>query len=286
VLLLGQTGTGQELVARAIHGLGHRRSKPFVVVNCAGVTESLVESAFFGHRRGSFTGALTDQRGLVHAADGGTLFLDEIGDASGELQAQLLRVLEDGEIRPIGAIDTVKVDVHVIAATHRDLGRMRDAGTFREDLYYRLSVLEMHLPALNARREDIPALADRFLSCACTRLGRPLARLAPAALAALARHDYRGNLRELRNLVERAVALATPGETLTEAHLFGAAPETSNGGWRPLPEEVHIYARSLVRCALDRHGGNRSAAARDLGVSRRWLLQLLKRYRIAGADPE
>jgi transcriptional regulator with PAS, ATPase and Fis domain len=288
VLLLGATGTGKELVARAIHDASPRGRGPLVVVNCAGLTESLLESEFFGHRRGTFTGAVADKRGLFHAADGGTLFLDEIGDASRALQAQLLRVLEGGEIRPVGATEAIKIDVRVIAASNRDLARLVDAGKFREDLYYRLRVLELRLPALAERREDIPSLARHLLTELSGRLGRPPAHLAPAALSTLLRHEFRGNVRELRNLIERALLLAGPEEPITERHLLEAeagarldaaagVSTPSNGAPRSLHEEQRLFARALIASALERNRGNKSRTARELGVSYRWLLQLMAR---------
>ncbi len=289
VLLLGATGTGKELVARAIHDASPRGRRPLVVVNCAGVTESLLESEFFGHRRGTFTGAIADKRGLFHVADGGSLFLDEIGDASRALQAQLLRVLEDGEIRPVGATEPVKVDVRVIAATNRELTRLIETGAFREDLYYRLRVLELRLPALTERREDIPALARHFLSESCKRLGwLPVHIAAPPALAALLRHEFRGNVRELRNLIERALLRTEPGEPITERHLYEAEADAAlsrqNGTPRSLHEELRLFTRAIISIALQRNNGNKSRTARELGVSYRWLLHLMGRCRLLRTD--
>ena len=213
VLVVGGSGTGKELVARAIHRHGRRAARPFVPVNCGALTETLLESELFGHTRGAFTGAVNDTRGLFEQAQGGTMFLDEISETSPALQVKLLRVLQEGEVRPVGASRTVKVDVRVVAATNVDLEDAVAAGRFRQDLYYRLSVLVIRVPALKARRDDIPLLVERFLQNACGRAGRTMS-IAPAALERLVSYDWPGNVRELENTIERLV-LTSPGHVIT-----------------------------------------------------------------------
>ena len=206
VLVLGESGTGKELVARALHEFGARKGKSYFSENCAAIPETLLESELFGHKRGSFTGAIADRKGHFVAADGGTIFLDEIGDMSPTMQTKLLRVLQDGEVRPVGGQETFHVDVRVIAATNRDLREMVGKGRFREDLYFRLAVLEIRLPPLRDRKEDIPILAEYFLARAIGEAKREVA-LSPQALESLVAHSWPGNVRELENEIRRAVAL-------------------------------------------------------------------------------
>ncbi len=208
VLIRGESGTGKELVARAIHAKSPRAAIPLVSVNCASIPEGLLESELFGHEKGAFTGATTSHQGLIEAADGGTLFLDEIGELTAAAQSRLLRVLQDGEIRRVGATASRIVDVRLVAATHRDLEQMVRDGSFREDLYYRLEVMEIHLPPLRDRGDDIPLLAEYLLEKACTRMKRTPLTFTPAAMKALQEHRWPGNVRELRNAIERAVILA------------------------------------------------------------------------------
>ncbi len=207
VLIQGESGTGKELLARAIHQASPRASQPFVAINCGAIPETLLESELFGHQKGSFTGAIADQRGLFVAADKGTLFLDEIGDMPLPLQVKLLRVLETREVRPIGATRSTPFDVRIISATHRDLAREKEAGTFREDLYYRLNVVTLKLPSLDERREDIPLLADHFLSRLAERYGREKSAFSPEALEMLVKAKWPGNVRQLYNVVEQSIAL-------------------------------------------------------------------------------
>src|SRR3989454_17385 len=212
VLLTGETGTGKELVARAIHGLSPRRERLFVPLNCAAIPAELLESELFGHTRGAFTGAQSDRTGKFELADGGTLFLDEIGDMAYPLQAKLLRVLQEGVIERIGSNKRITLDVRVLSSTNRDLGAGIRAGTFREDLYYRLNVFQIHLPPLRERREDISQLAAFFLARFCQELGKPAPTLAPATCQLLEQYSWPGNVRELQNLMERAAVLATRPE--------------------------------------------------------------------------
>jgi DNA-binding NtrC family response regulator len=212
VLVRGESGTGKELIARAVHDGSARSEGPFVAVNCAALPEALLESELFGHERGAFTGANADHQGLVETAHGGTLFLDEIGELPASAQARLLRMIQESEIRRVGATRVRKVDVRLVAATHRNLEQMVAQGAFREDLYYRLKVFEVHLPPLRERREDLPRLADVLLARACDRMGRSGLWLGQAALAAIVRHAWPGNVRELENAIERAVILSDGGE--------------------------------------------------------------------------
>src|SRR5215831_11057562 len=222
VLIEGETGTGKELVARAVHRASDRAGGPFIAVNCAAFTETLLESELFGHRRGAFTGAATDQPGVFRAANGGVILLDEVGEMPLPMQAKLLRVLQEGEITPVGESRPQKVDVRVLSATNRDLGAAVRAKTFRADLYYRLAVFPIRLPPLRDRREDIPLLASRFLAKSSQASGKRIGEIDADALAALVRFNWPGNVRELQNEIERAVALAANGQRISRAHLWAA----------------------------------------------------------------
>lgn len=283
VLLNGETGTGKELVARAIHDCGPRRSGAFIVQNCSSLPEHLLESELFGYRKGAFTGAERDRTGLFDAADGGTLFLDEIGDMPLSLQAKLLRVLQEGEVRPLGTTLTHRIDVRIIAATHRDLRAMIAAGEFREDLYYRLAQFPIELPALRQRGEDILQLARHFADKACDFLQRPACSWSAAALQCLSTYDFPGNVRELKGMVERAILLCECGE-LQPAHFSlpdaGPAAERSLG----LRERLEQVERTLLLDCLRKNGGNRTLAARELGLPRRTLLYRLSRLNIHAAE--
>ena len=273
VLILGDSGTGKELIARAVHYGGRRSSGPFVPVNCSAIPEGLLESELFGHQRGAFTGAYTTRRGLFLEASGGSLFLDEIGDMGLALQAKLLRVLQDRMIRPVGGTKTVSVDTRIIAATHKDLKLAVRDGSFREDLYYRLSVIPIRIPPLAERAEDIPLLVDHFLRKYADQTGHPLKRIAPRALDVLQRRTWEGNVRELENIIERLVVL-TPDDVIDLDDLpAGVAPEAAPGYW-PEPDQYPTLREledAYIRRVLDHNGGNKEKAARVLGVNRRTL---------------
>lgn len=283
VLLRGETGTGKEVVARAIHDCGPRRSQAFIVQNCAAFPENLLESELFGYRKGAFTGADRDRAGLFDAANGGTLLLDEIGDMPLSLQAKLLRVLQEGEIRPLGSNDTHKIDVRIIAATHRDLAVLVSEGKFREDLYYRLAQFPIELPALRQREGDILDLARHFADKACAFLQRDAVRWSEAALDHLSSYAFPGNVRELKGLVERAVLLCEGGELLAEhfSLRIDVVPEESSLNLRERLEQVE---RSLLLDCLRKNDGNQTLAARELGLPRRTLLYRLGRLNINLGD--
>jgi two-component system response regulator HydG len=278
VLITGETGTGKELVARALHELGPRRDKKLVTVNCSAVVETLFESELFGHVRGAFTGATSDKTGVFEAANGGTVFLDEVGELPQGAQAKLLRTIENGELQRVGSVDLRKVDVRVIAATNRRLDGEVAAARFRSDLYYRLNVVEITVPPLRERPEDIPYLTAAFVRKFARDFARPITGLTAAAEERLSRWPWPGNVRELRNVIERACLLCE-GHLLTEADLSrslterpaaDAAADEEPGG--PPPD------RDEVRTALDLTGGNKSLAARRLGISRRALYRLIDKY--------
>ena len=275
LLIVGETGTGKELAARAVHEAGTRGAGPFIAVNCAAIGDQLAESELFGHEKGAFTGASSRRDGAFQAADNGTLFLDEIGELRLDIQAKLLRALESGEVRRVGANQAEHPDVRVVAATHRDLQAMVRAGTFREDLWFRLSVLAIRLPALRERKEDLPALAQALLE----RNHRGVT-LTPAALAVLHRHDWPGNVRELRNVLTRAVVLGgnpiLPDHLQFQAGSFEASPLLLSDSDDP--------ERALILTARQRSRGNRTAAARVLGLARTSLLYKMRRFGIVIAD--
>ncbi len=279
VLLRGETGTGKEVVARAIHDYGPRRSQPFIVQNCAALPESLLESELFGYSKGAFTGALRNRAGLFDAANGGTLLLDEVGDMPLSLQAKLLRVLQEGEIRPLGSNDTHKIDVRILAASHRDLLAMVSEGTFREDLYYRLSQFPIELPALRQRGDDIVDLARHFADKACAFLQRDALCWSDAALDHLSGYAFPGNVRELKGLVERAVLLCEGGQLLPE-HFTLRADAAPSAARLSLRERLEQVERGLLLDCLRKNEGNQSLSARELGLPRRTLLYRLGRLNI------
>ena len=283
VLLRGETGTGKEVVARAIHASGPRSGKAFVVQNCAAFPEGLLESELFGYRKGAFTGAERNHAGLFDAAHGGTLLLDEIGDMPLSLQAKLLRVLQEGEIRPLGASAAHKVDVRIIAATHRDLAAMVAEGSFREDLYYRLAQFPIELPALRQRGGDVLLLAREFAQTACTALGCTSVQWSSAALDQLSSHAFPGNVRELKCLVERAVLLCDDGVILP-AHLCLSPAPTAMALDATLRQRLERVERVFLIDCLHKNRGNRTRTARELGVARRTLLYRLARLNIPCSD--
>jgi len=292
VLVRGESGTGKELVAQALHQRGGRARRPFVAVNAAAIHRELVESELFGHEKGAFTGASARRIGRFESADGGTIFLDEIGDMPLETQAKVLRVLEERRIERVGGVRSLEVDVRVVAATHRDLEAEVKRGRFRQDLYYRLRVVEVVLPPLRERIEDVPALAERFLEKAAARLGRPKRSLAPSALAALGRYAFPGNVRELRNVIEHAAVLAE-GERIeaSDLRLDGAGPvgavATSGQGSSfadAKKRAVEEFERAFLLKALREHDGNVSRTAEAVGMVRQSLQQKLRELGIRAAE--
>jgi len=284
VLVQGENGTGKELVSRAIHESSERRDRKFVVTNCSAFNDNLLDSELFGHKRGAFTGAVSDKAGLFEIADAGTFFLDEIGDMSPALQVKVLRVLQDGTFTRVGDTDTRKVDVRVICATNRDLSAMVAAGQFREDLYYRIHVLTVTLPPLRDRREDVPLLIEHFL--ARHRRSRPK-RLTPACSAQMLAYPWPGNVRELENEVERLVVLAGDSSSI-EVDLLSprirqwapVAAEESELDTSSLPAAIEALERRMIGAAMRRHRGNKTRAAEDLKVSRRNLIRLVQKYQL------
>ena len=284
VCVEGETGTGKELIASAIHYQGSRRDRMFVAQNCAAVPENLLESELFGHKKGSFTGADHDKKGLFEIADGGTLFLDEIGEMTLGLQAKLLRVLQEGEVRPVGAAIPKKIDVRIICATNRSLEKEVERGAFRQDLYYRLMVYPMRLPALRERREDIPELARHFLARYSTEMKKPVDEITEEAMGQLQAYNWPGNIRELGNEVQRLVIQAEPGLSITadmlspqirrvEGLVGRIAPK--KGTLKDMVEEVE---RWLLTEALRDHGGNKTRTAETLGITREGLHKKLSKY--------
>jgi two-component system response regulator AtoC len=283
VLITGESGTGKELVALAIHNGGARASGPFVAVNCGAIPEQLLESELFGHVRGAFTDAVRDRVGLYEAAEGGTLFLDEVGELPLSLQVKLLRVLQEGEVRRVGDTQSRAVDVRVVAATGRGLEEEVSAGRFREDLYYRLNVLPLHLPPLRERKEDIPLLVEHFLIVHCARLGRERPEMSPEVMEALLGYGWPGNVRELENLVERMLVLSRQGRLSLEdvpvhIRLGRPAPAGEAGRDLDLRRWVQDLEARLIREALAVCHGNRSEAARRLKISYPTLLSKIKGY--------
>ena len=295
-LITGQTGTGKELAARAFHQAGPRRGRPFVTINCSAVVDTLFESELFGHVRGAFTGAVDAKPGMFEAAQSGTLFLDEIGELPMSVQAKLLRALEYGEVQRVGSLQPKRVDVAVIAATNRDLRAEVAAGRFRGDLFYRLNVVEVILPPLSERREDIPYLTAAFLRDAAQRMRKPLIGLTPAAERLLLNARWDGNVRELKNVIERACMLAD-GNVVSERELAGAfgpdaaQPVRAPEGAKPrafseqAPAPLDAIEREHILEVLRQVNGNRMAAAKLLGISRRALYRRLERHQLVDEAP-
>ncbi|HVF34519.1 MAG TPA: sigma-54 dependent transcriptional regulator [Candidatus Saccharimonadia bacterium] len=291
VHISGESGSGKELVARLIHELGPRAGNAFVPVNCGAIPADLMESEFFGHVRGSFTGAHADKSGLFQTASGGTLFLDEVGDLPTHMQVKLLRVIQEKSVRPIGARQETPVDVRIVSATHRNLAQLVEQGAFRQDLYYRINVIEVRVPPLRERREDIPVLAARYLDRIAPDWGIERPVLAPAALEALASYDYPGNVRELENVLERAVALCERGviesadlrlqerDTSMRAVAHGAAPPPASGA-NSLGDYIDSLEREAIMKALQETRYNKTRAAQKLGITFRALRYKLKKLAI------
>jgi Nif-specific regulatory protein len=285
VLIRGESGTGKELVARAIHANSARARGPFVPINCAALPEALLESELFGHERGAFTGALSQQKGRLEFADHGSVFLDEIAELAPALQAKLLRVLEDRVVERLGARRGIPIDVRVIAATNADLDRAIAEGRFRKDLFYRLNVVSVETPPLRERREDLPLLAAYFVRQHASRCKRSVKGLSTAAKAVIANYDWPGNVRELSNAIERAIVLGSNDvilpEDLPEALLDGAADADVGQGFHA---QVADAKRALIREALQRAGGNVARAARELGLQPTYLHRLVRNLAIRDDD--
>lgn len=279
VLITGESGTGKELAARLIHAASARADAPFVPVNCGAIPAELMESELFGHRKGSFTGAIADHTGLIKSADGGTLFLDEVAELPTAMQVKLLRVIQERQVRPVGATVEQSVDVRFVSATHQDLDTRIAEGRFREDLFYRIDVIRLDVPPLRERREDIPLLADHMLGQMGRAAGTPALKLEPEALELLRAHPFPGNVRELENVLERAIAFASGPTIEAEDIKLRRTPrrEVDSGQKiESLPERVNAVTREAIAKTLREAGGNQSEAARRLGMSARQL-----RYRIA-----
>lgn len=275
VLITGESGTGKELVARAIHDNGIRKGKPFVVVNASALPENLIESELFGYVKGSFTGAHTDKKGLVEVANGGTLFLDEIGELPLSLQGKILRLLQEKEYRRVGDTKNNVADIRVIAATNKDLEAEVKAGKFREDLYFRLNVIGIHLPPLRERRDDIPLLAKYFLKRAAENYKRPVESIHPDAMQLLLANQWKGNVREFQNAIERAVVLCRGTQLTKEDFVFGAEDSSA---LQKHSMTLADFERQIIEATLKEMNGNRTRTAERLGVSLRWLQYRLKEW--------
>jgi len=281
VLITGESGTGKELMAQAIHRASRRRARPFVAVNCGAIPGELLESELFGHARGAFTGAVQAHKGLFQAADGGTLLLDEIGDMPLPLQVKLLRVLQEGEVRPVGSTQAIPVNVRVISATHRDLEAQRAAGLFREDLYYRLNVVSLRLPCSSDLREDISLLASDFLKRLAERYEKPVSSLAPDAMQLLVAAPWPGNVRQLLNLLEQAVALNTT--SMIPASLVQSALREDAAALVPFEEARKTFERDYLVRLLKITGGNVTQAAQMAKRNRTEFYKLLQRHMLEPA---
>jgi len=288
VLITGESGTGKELVARAVHFHSLRRDRPFVAVNCGALTETLLESELFGHVRGAFTGAETNKKGLIETAERGTIFLDEIGEMSQMMQVKLLRVLQERKFRRVGGVDEIEADIRVIAATNQDLAKMVAEQRFREDLYYRINVIPVRLPALRERREDIPLVADHFLAKYGAQMAKPLTGISQEALALLQRYDWPGNIRELENVIERAVALERTPAVLPESlpdHVRGVIATGRTAVVLPeqgfdLERHVRNLERDYIAQALKKANGVQVKAADLLGMTFRSFRYYAKKYNL------
>lgn len=291
VLLLGESGTGKELLAKAVHQNSPRRDRPFMAINCAAIPEGLMESEFFGHKKGSFTGAQADAKGKLEVADSGTVFLDEIGELPLAMQVKLLRVLQDGQITRVGEAESRRVDVRFMAATSRDLAKMVESGTFREELYFRLNVVPIKLPPLRERREDVPLLTDYFLKEAAKRFGRSDISFSKEVFTYFQHYAWPGNIRELKNTVERMVVLAN-ADRLTAEDLpdeIRNPRKTAANAIIDLPEtgvDLDEIEKEIVRQALDRNGWNQTAAAKYLNVTRSVLISRMQKYGLTSLTKE
>jgi two-component system, NtrC family, response regulator PilR len=289
VYISGESGTGKELVARLIHELGPRGDKPFVPVNCGAIPENLMESEFFGHKKGSFTGAVQDKDGLFKAADGGTLFLDEVGDLPLAMQVKLLRAIQEKSVRPVGSQTELRVDVRILSATHKDLHQLVQQGRFRQDLYYRLNVIELHIPPLRERADDIPLLAEHICARLATNLGMKTPNLTEEALSTMRGYAFPGNVRELENILERALTLCNGTEVTAQdlqlpRHYTEEEDDESEtfteGGGESLDDYLERVERAAIESALSKTNQNKTAAARLLGISFRALRYKLEKLGI------
>jgi len=281
VLLRGESGSGKELVARALHEAGPRKDKPFLAINCTALPESLLESELFGHTRGAFTGATSARAGLFVEASGGTLFLDEIGDMAPTLQAKLLRVVQQGEVRPVGSDESRAVDVRVVAATHQDLEQRVAEGNFRQDLFYRLNVVPIVVPALRERLEDIPVLVEHFLAAARGRNPHsPVVRFSPEIVTTLTRYLWPGNVRELENRIKRAVSLTRKEEISAEDLAIPSDRGVLDADTAALTDTREAFRKRMIQEVLSRNFGNVTRTATELGISRQYLSRLISRFNI------
>jgi len=284
ILLLGESGTGKELVARAIHNWSERRERPFIAINCVGLSKDLLESELFGYEKGAFTGASQLKKGRIELANGGTVFLDEIGDISEEVQTRLLRFLQEREFERVGGTQLIRVDVRIIAATNRNLEVSVKERRFREDLYYRINVVPIVLPPLRERKEDVPALARFFMQRFSQESNKNFAEISQEALDALTGYDWPGNVRELANAIERAVVLGQPPTIQLEdlsPGILAFEPDTLRSAPHSYHETIDEYRREVIVNALAQTQGNRSAAARLLGLERSYFLRLMKSFQIS-----
>jgi DNA-binding NtrC family response regulator len=304
VLLTGETGVGKDLVAQAIHRMSRRTDRDFAVLNCSSLSREMLESQLFGHRRGSFTGAVSDYAGIIRTASGGTLFLDEIGDLDLAAQPKLLRFLQYGEVLPIGEPRPFKVDVRLVAATNKDLHDEVERGSFRSDLLYRINTIRIHIPPLRQRREEIPHLVDHYLKYYCERAKKPGVVMAAETISALASYDWPGNIRQLSSELQRIVAFADDEDVITPEHLSGEIVNfqggvyLSKGGLIPqidsllqeqrltLSDALDVFEKALISRALELHAGLISPTARDLGITRRGFKMKLSKFDIKVAKRE
>ena len=286
VFITGENGTGKEIIARWIHDKSERRNKPFVAVNCAAIPQTLIEAELFGYEKGAFTGAVRQKKGRFEIANGGTIFLDEIADMSLEAQAKVLRVLEEMQFERVGGVEPISIDVRVIAATNKDIQREISEGRFREDLYYRLNVVPIHIPPLRERREDIPLLAKHFIEIYCEENGKPAKKLTPQALKKLQNGIWRGNIRELENCIERAVILCEGDEIGEEYFTFDESVMPSSSRIEEIFSSCTLAEaeRFMIEERLKKFNSNRTKAAQDLGISVRTLRNKLKLYREMDLD--
>ena len=281
ILLLGESGTGKGLIAEIVHGNSQRKDKPFISINCSAIPENLLESELFGYRKGAFTGAASDKKGLITMADQGTLFLDEIGDMPMGLQAKVLKVLESGEVLPLGETKPRFVDIRLIAATNKDLEEQIRKGLFREDLYYRLNVIEVKIPPLRERKEDVRVLARHFIDRCCRENNKKVAGISDEAMEALVNYPWPGNIRELRNVIERAVVLSGGGEIGTAELPEKVRSHDSSRATRTLKDRLDYYEETIIRETLQTNDWNKEETARQLGVDLATLYRKIKKLGIA-----